>query len=115
MGGLVKRLAGVLEPSWGRLGASWDVWVPSGSVLKASWGILGCLDFLGAVQACPGGVTRGRVRRLVLVCTSVLIDSKSNPYAVGYFCLLGWALEMDIQSKSSPYAVDYFRRYPFQK
>ena len=26
--GRVRRLVAVLEPSWGRLGASWDVWVP---------------------------------------------------------------------------------------
>ena len=38
MGGLVKRLAGVLEPSWGRLGASWDVWVPFWERLE---GVLG--------------------------------------------------------------------------
>ena len=66
-----NRALGRLGASWGALGAYWShlgvVWVRLGtsgcrfgSVLKASWGILVCLDFLGAVQACPGGVTRGR-------------------------------------------------------
>ena len=61
--GVVVRLGGVLEPSWGALGASWSAWRPSlgrlGVVLEAPEAIRGRLG------ASNGGRTKHSILHVV--------------------------------------------------